>query len=220
MFNNLKKIGYKFPSIVSPLAYVSPQAKIGEGTIVMHGAIVNRGAIVGNNTIINTKALVEHDAIVGNNCHIATGSTLNGGALIGNNSFIGIIIYLLMMAAAFMGYVLPWGQMSFWGATVITNLFSAIPLVGEGIVTWLWGGYSVDNPTLTRFFTLHYLIPFLIFMAIGPRLRWIKSELKDKLSLVALLIISVLFSFLIVRNFNTNFNLSCSLCLSSIKFLA
>ena len=69
---------------------------------------------------------------------------------------------LLMMAAAFMGYVLPWGQMSFWGATVITNLFSAIPLVGEGIVTWLWGGYSVDNPTLTRFFTLHYLIPFLI----------------------------------------------------------
>ena len=75
---------------------------------------------------------------------------------------IGIIIYLLMMASAFMGYVLPWGQMSFWGATVITNLFSAIPLVGEGIVTWLWGGYSVDNPTLTRFFTLHYLLPFLI----------------------------------------------------------
>jgi len=75
---------------------------------------------------------------------------------------IGIIIYLLMMASAFMGYVLPWGQMSFWGATVITNLFSAIPLVGEGIVNWLWGGYSVDNPTLTRFFTLHYLIPFLI----------------------------------------------------------
>ncbi|NQW08194.1 MAG: cytochrome b/b6 [Candidatus Pelagibacter sp.] len=75
---------------------------------------------------------------------------------------IGIIIYLLMMAAAFMGYVLPWGQMSFWGATVITNLFSAIPLVGEGIVNWLWGGYSVDNPTLTRFFTLHYLLPFLI----------------------------------------------------------
>ncbi len=67
---------------------------------------------------------------------------------------LGIIIYLLMMAAAFMGYVLPWGQMSFWGATVITNLFSAIPLVGESITTWLWGGYSVDNPTLTRFFTL------------------------------------------------------------------
>jgi ubiquinol-cytochrome c reductase cytochrome b subunit len=61
-----------------------------------------------------------------------------------------------------MGYVLPWGQMSFWGATVITNLFSAIPLVGEAITTWLWGGYSVDNPTLNRFFALHYLLPFMI----------------------------------------------------------
>src|SRR5882724_9737921 len=67
-----------------------------------------------------------------------------------------------MMATAFMGYVLPWGQMSFWGATVITNLFSAIPLVGESIVTWLWGGYSVDNPTLNRFYSLHYLMPFII----------------------------------------------------------
>ena len=75
---------------------------------------------------------------------------------------IGLMIYLLMMAAAFMGYVLPWGQMSFWGATVITNLFSAIPLVGDSITTWLWGAYSVDNPTLNRFFSLHYLIPFLI----------------------------------------------------------
>ena len=75
---------------------------------------------------------------------------------------IGMIIYFLMMATAFMGYVLPWGQMSFWGATVITNLFSAIPLVGESITNWLWGGYSVDNPTLTRFFSLHYLFPFLI----------------------------------------------------------
>ena len=76
---------------------------------------------------------------------------------------IGVIIYLLMMATAFMGYVLPWGQMSFWGATVITNLFSAIPLVGESITTWLWGGYAIDNPTLTRFYALHYLLPFLIF---------------------------------------------------------
>ncbi|MFO7854196.1 MAG: cytochrome b/b6 [Paracoccaceae bacterium] len=75
---------------------------------------------------------------------------------------IGILIYVAMMATAFMGYVLPWGQMSFWGATVITNLFSAIPLVGDTIVTWLWGGYSVDNPTLTRFFSLHYLLPFVI----------------------------------------------------------
>jgi len=76
---------------------------------------------------------------------------------------LGVVIFLLMMATAFMGYVLPWGQMSFWGATVITNLFSAIPIVGESIVTWLWGGYSVDNPTLNRFFALHYLLPFMIF---------------------------------------------------------
>ena len=75
---------------------------------------------------------------------------------------IGMIIYLLMMMTAFMGYVLPWGQMSFWGATVITSLFSAIPLIGESITSWLWGGYAVDNPTLTRFFSLHYLLPFLI----------------------------------------------------------
>jgi quinol-cytochrome oxidoreductase complex cytochrome b subunit len=75
---------------------------------------------------------------------------------------IGVVILLLMMATAFMGYVLPWGQMSFWGATVITNLFSAIPLVGPDIVTWLWGGFSVDNPTLNRFFALHYLLPFAI----------------------------------------------------------
>jgi ubiquinol-cytochrome c reductase cytochrome b/c1 subunit len=76
--------------------------------------------------------------------------------------WVGIVIFLLTMATAFMGYVLPWGQMSFWGATVITNLFSAIPIVGESIVTWLWGGYSVDNPTLNRFFALHFLMPFLI----------------------------------------------------------
>ncbi|XDZ66157.1 cytochrome bc complex cytochrome b subunit [Alphaproteobacteria bacterium LSUCC0684] len=75
---------------------------------------------------------------------------------------LGVVILLLMMATAFMGYVLPWGQMSFWGATVITNLFSAIPVIGENIVVWLWGGFSVDNPTLSRFFALHYLMPFLI----------------------------------------------------------
>src|SRR5215207_9688305 len=75
---------------------------------------------------------------------------------------LGVIIYLLMMATGFMGYVLPWGQMRFWGATVITNLFSAFPFVGEPIVTFLWGGYSVDNPTLNRFFSLHYLLPFMI----------------------------------------------------------
>ncbi len=76
---------------------------------------------------------------------------------------LGVVILLLMMATAFMGYVLPWGQMSFWGATVITNLFSAVPLVGDTVVTWLWGGFSVDNPTLNRFFALHYLLPFVIF---------------------------------------------------------
>ena len=75
---------------------------------------------------------------------------------------LGVVILLLMMATAFMGYVLPWGQMSFWGATVITNLFSAIPLVGNDIVTWLWGGFAVGNPTLNRFYSLHYLLPFVI----------------------------------------------------------
>ena len=74
----------------------------------------------------------------------------------------GVIIFILMMATAFIGYVLPWGQMSFWGATVITNLFSALPIVGESVVQWLWGGFSVDNATLNRFFSLHYLLPFVI----------------------------------------------------------
>src|SRR6202008_1277061 len=75
---------------------------------------------------------------------------------------LGVILYLLMMATGFLGYTLPWGQMSFWGATVITNFFSAIPIVGESIVTWLWGGYTIGNPTLQRFFSLHYLLPFVI----------------------------------------------------------
>jgi quinol-cytochrome oxidoreductase complex cytochrome b subunit len=75
---------------------------------------------------------------------------------------IGVVILLLMMATAFMGYVLPWGQMSYWGATVITNLFSAIPVIGQSVVEWLWGGFSVDNPTLNRFFSLHYLLPFVL----------------------------------------------------------
>jgi ubiquinol-cytochrome c reductase cytochrome b/c1 subunit len=75
---------------------------------------------------------------------------------------LGVVLLLLMMATAFMGYVLPWGQMSYWGATVITNLFSAFPYVGPKIVTLLWGGFSVDNPTLNRFFALHYLLPFVL----------------------------------------------------------
>jgi len=75
---------------------------------------------------------------------------------------LGVVILLLMMATAFMGYVLPWGQMSYWGATVITNLFSAFPVIGPKIVTLLWGGFSVDQPTLNRFFALHYLLPFVL----------------------------------------------------------
>ncbi len=77
--------------------------------------------------------------------------------------FIGLAIFALMMATAFMGYVLPWGQMSFWAATVITNLFTAIPLIGDSVTVWLWGGFAVDTPTLQRFYSLHYLLPFVIF---------------------------------------------------------
>jgi ubiquinol-cytochrome c reductase cytochrome b subunit len=80
---------------------------------------------------------------------------------------LGLIIYLLMMATAFMGYVLPWGQMSYWGATVITNIIGSVPGVGPYITTLLWGGYSVDNPTLNRFFALHYLLPFMIAGVVG-----------------------------------------------------
>nr|YP_010329887.1 cytochrome b [Artena dotata]UHA56163.1 cytochrome b [Artena dotata]UNP54636.1 cytochrome b [Artena dotata] len=77
---------------------------------------------------------------------------------------IGVTILFLLMATAFMGYVLPWGQMSFWGATVITNLLSAIPYLGSMLVNWIWGGFSVDNATLTRFYTFHFLLPFVILM--------------------------------------------------------
>nr|YP_010248883.1 cytochrome b [Catacroptera cloanthe]QTT58175.1 cytochrome b [Catacroptera cloanthe] len=77
---------------------------------------------------------------------------------------VGVIILFLLMATAFMGYVLPWGQMSFWGATVITNLLSAIPYLGTMLVNWIWGGFAVDNATLTRFYTFHFLFPFIILM--------------------------------------------------------
>jgi ubiquinol-cytochrome c reductase cytochrome b subunit len=80
---------------------------------------------------------------------------------------IGCAIYLCMMATAFMGYVLPWGQMSFWGAKVITNLFGALPVIGPSLTTWLWGGFAVDSPTLTRFYSLHYLLPFVIAALVG-----------------------------------------------------
>ncbi len=132
---------------------------------------------------------------------------------------LGMVIFLLMMATGFMGYVLPWGQMSFWGATVITNLFSAIPLVGDSIVTLLWGGFSVDNPTLNRFFALHYLLPFVIFAVVflhiwalhvtgsnNPLGIDVKGEqdtlpfhpyytIKDTFGLLIFLIIYVLFTF-------------------------
>ena len=80
---------------------------------------------------------------------------------------LGVVIFMLMMASGFLGYVLPWGQMSFWAATVITNLFTAIPVVGPHITTWLLGGYSVDNATLNRFYALHYLLPFIIVAIVG-----------------------------------------------------
>nr|YP_009048769.1 cytochrome b [Pteroplatytrygon violacea]AID15933.1 cytochrome b [Pteroplatytrygon violacea]WNH19812.1 cytochrome b [Pteroplatytrygon violacea] len=93
--------------------------------------------------------------------HIARG--LYYGSYLNKETWnIGVVILLLLMATAFVGYVLPWGQMSFWGATVITNLLSALPYIGDMLVQWIWGGFSVDNATLTRFFTFHFLFPFVI----------------------------------------------------------
>jgi quinol-cytochrome oxidoreductase complex cytochrome b subunit len=89
---------------------------------------------------------------------------------------VGVIIFLLMVIIAFMGYVLPWGQMSFWGATVITNLFSAVPVIGNDIVIWLWGGYSVGNPTLTRFFSLHFFLPFILLALVGIHLIYLHRD--------------------------------------------
>nr|YP_010443321.1 cytochrome b [Apogonia cf. basalis]UTE83849.1 cytochrome b [Apogonia cf. basalis] len=86
---------------------------------------------------------------------------------------IGVMILFITMATAFLGYVLPWGQMSFWGATVITNLLSAIPYLGQTIVQWLWGGFAIDNATLTRFFTLHFLLPFIILAMVMLHLMFL-----------------------------------------------
>nr|YP_010582920.1 cytochrome b [Aguriahana triangularis]UGN61340.1 cytochrome b [Aguriahana triangularis] len=97
--------------------------------------------------------------------YIHTGRGIYYGSYKYNKTWIlGVILMLLTMATAFLGYVLPWGQMSFWGATVITNLLSAIPYIGSMIVNWLWGGFAVDNATLSRFFSLHFLMPFIILM--------------------------------------------------------
>nr|YP_009502020.1 cytochrome b [Trioza remota]AWU49093.1 cytochrome b [Trioza remota] len=93
--------------------------------------------------------------------HIGRGIYFNSSQLL-KTWLSGIMILFILMGTAFMGYVLPWGQMSFWGATVITNLLSAIPYLGEMMVFWLWGGFAVDNPTLTRFFTIHFLLPFIL----------------------------------------------------------
>jgi len=93
--------------------------------------------------------------------HVARG-VYYGSFNFKNTWLIGVVILFLLMGTAFLGYVLPWGQMSFWGATVITNLASAVPLVGQELVFWLWGGFSVRNATLTRFFTLHFLLPFIL----------------------------------------------------------
>lgn len=120
---------------------------------------------------------------------------------------IGIIIFLLMIIIAFMGYVLPWGQMSFWGATVITNLFTAIPFIGETIAFWLWGGFSVDNATLNRFFSLHYTLPFVLIACILLHLILLHipgsshplkiNEISDKIAFFPYFYLKDLFSFFI-----------------------
>nr|YP_007517107.1 cytochrome b [Procecidochares utilis]AGG10670.1 cytochrome b [Procecidochares utilis]UXG57166.1 cytochrome b [Procecidochares utilis] len=96
-------------------------------------------------------------------CHIGRGMYYNSYLYI-KTWMMGVMILFLMMGTAFMGYVLPWGQMSFWGATVITNLLSAIPYLGTILVQWVWGGFAIDNATLTRFFTFHFIMPFIILM--------------------------------------------------------
>nr|WNH21307.1 cytochrome b [Apterichtus klazingai] len=93
--------------------------------------------------------------------HIARG-LYYGSYLYKETWNVGVVLFLLVMMTAFVGYVLPWGQMSFWGATVITNLLSAVPYMGDSLVAWLWGGFSVDNATLTRFFAFHFLLPFVV----------------------------------------------------------
>nr|UAY85760.1 cytochrome b [Nasonia vitripennis] len=97
--------------------------------------------------------------------HIGRGLYYNSFVMV-MTWMMGVLIFLLTMATAFMGYVLPWGQMSFWGATVITNLVSAIPYIGEYIVMWLWGGFSVNNATLNRFYSFHFILPFIVMMLV------------------------------------------------------
>ena len=89
---------------------------------------------------------------------------------------VGVFILLLMIITAFLGYVLPWGQMSFWGATVITNLITAVPVVGKNILIWLWGGFAINNATLNRFFSLHYLLPFIIIGLVGIHILFLHEH--------------------------------------------
>ena len=131
---------------------------------------------------------------------------------------VGVLLLLIVIATAFLGYVLPWGQISFWGATVITNLFSAIPIIGEDVVLWLWGGFAVDKPTLTRFFSLHFLIPFIVLGIVGTHLLFLHQKgsnnplglksnidkiifhpyfsIKDLLGLIIIIIIFFILNFL------------------------
>ena len=98
-----------------------------------------------------------------------------GSFIIKSTWLVGVLILILVIAAAFLGYVLPWGQMSFWGATVITSLITALPIVGHSIVLWVWGGFSVDRPTLTRFFSFHFLIPFVLAAAAALHVFFLHS---------------------------------------------
>lgn len=124
---------------------------------------------------------------------------------------IGVVILILVMATAFLGYVLPWGQMSFWGATVITNLISAFPYFGKIVVEWLWGGFAVDNPTLTRFYALHFLIPFVIAAMVFIHLLFLHQtgssnplglgEQLDKIPFAPYFVVKDLVGFILVFSF-------------------
>ena len=150
--------------------------------------------------------------------YIHIGRGLYYGSYIQPRAFVwilGTVILLLMMATAFMGYVLPWGQMSFWGATVITNLFSAFPIVGTKIVTLLWGGFSVDNATLNRFFSLHYLLPFAIAGAVLVHMAAVHQDgsnnplgiasISDKISFFPYFFIKDTLSFIVFLLFFSYF---------------
>nr|YP_010809162.1 cytochrome b [Anaka burmensis]UNZ99521.1 cytochrome b [Anaka burmensis] len=137
---------------------------------------------------------------------------------------VGVIILLMVMAAAFLGYVLPWGQMSFWGATVITNLLSAFPYIGTLLVNWIWGGFAVDNATLSRFFSLHFLLPFIVTMLviihifflhmtgsnnpIGLNSNFDKIPFHPYFSIKDLLGISIILCMLVILNFTEPYMLS------------